>query len=631
MVDGGADAASLLRYAWSLPISTAWPCAACRSSSTSRRTRPRRRRTRRRSRPARWRGCGSSWPAARSCSSSSLPTTRTGSARPPGSRRGAGPPRPPPGRCRLPGGAAGAGGARLVAERAALARHLVPVRAPVGVRPAAGAPRLRRRDRRPAPRRCPRRGRGPARRAAVRPVPPVGPPRRPNRQRAERPRRHLERGRWGRARRPGSDDGAAVSRRGRAPGVRPRGDRHPPGWHRAWSRAAWRCCTVSPSSTWRRATRKTCGSWRARAPWSATGSRRRSAVSTSPASTWRRRARGSSRSCASGPGCVGARGQERAARDRSAGGPGGGSTNPSPFRVVAGDFNTPVESHIFRDHWSGFRDCHSAAGWGFGFTKRTRRIGTRIDHVLAGRGLACVSASVGDRQGGDHGPVVVDIRAGLRGLRLPALPLAGAGGPAGAGTPADTEAEERESERERGQRDLPRREPHAVHGPTPPGGRADRQQADGRGERQQDRPPRPAPRQEQVREDRAHSAGTRWSQMKTPARIDCRTRSARASPPPRQPRHNPGSRLAAPRPTSHGQPTTLRRRRTSPAPPPGPAALARARARPRGHRAPSARAPSRPACPPCRGWLVESEKATKEESEAKRAGWPACRKDRSSP
>ena len=84
--------------------------------------------------------------------------------------------------------------------------------------------------------------------------------------------------------------------------------------------------------------------------------------------------------------------------------------SPSPFRVVAGDFNTPVESHIFRDHWSGFRDCHSAAGWGFGFTKRTRRIGTRIDHVLAGRGLACVSASVGDRQGGDHGPVVVDIR-----------------------------------------------------------------------------------------------------------------------------------------------------------------------------------------------------------------------------
>lgn len=83
--------------------------------------------------------------------------------------------------------------------------------------------------------------------------------------------------------------------------------------------------------------------------------------------------------------------------------------SPSALRVVAGDFNTPVESHIFRDHWGGFRDCHSAAGWGFGFTKRTRRIGTRIDHVLAGPGLACVSARVGDPGGGDHAPVIVEI------------------------------------------------------------------------------------------------------------------------------------------------------------------------------------------------------------------------------
>jgi endonuclease/exonuclease/phosphatase (EEP) superfamily protein YafD len=84
--------------------------------------------------------------------------------------------------------------------------------------------------------------------------------------------------------------------------------------------------------------------------------------------------------------------------------------SPSPLRVVAGDFNTPVESHVFRDHWSGFRDCHSAAGWGFGFTKRTRRIGTRIDHVLAGPGLTCVSTRVGDRLGGDHAPVIADLR-----------------------------------------------------------------------------------------------------------------------------------------------------------------------------------------------------------------------------
>ena len=84
----------------------------------------------------------------------------------------------------------------------------------------------------------------------------------------------------------------------------------------------------------------------------------------------------------------------------------------SPLRLVAGDFNTPVESYLFRDHWRGFRDCHSAAGWGFGFSKHTRRIGTRIDHVLTGPGLECLSARVGPSHGGDHSPVVVEIGHG---------------------------------------------------------------------------------------------------------------------------------------------------------------------------------------------------------------------------
>ena len=84
----------------------------------------------------------------------------------------------------------------------------------------------------------------------------------------------------------------------------------------------------------------------------------------------------------------------------------------SPLRLVAGDFNTPVESYLFRDHWRGFRDCHSVAGWGLGFTKHTRRIGTRIDHVLAGPGLECLSTRVGPSRGGDHSPLVVEIGLG---------------------------------------------------------------------------------------------------------------------------------------------------------------------------------------------------------------------------
>ncbi len=84
--------------------------------------------------------------------------------------------------------------------------------------------------------------------------------------------------------------------------------------------------------------------------------------------------------------------------------------SPGGLRVVAGDFNTPVESDLFRDYWGGFRDCHSEAGWGFGFTKHTRRIGVRIDHVLAGRGWDCTGSRVGKSWGGDHEPVTATLR-----------------------------------------------------------------------------------------------------------------------------------------------------------------------------------------------------------------------------
>ena len=83
----------------------------------------------------------------------------------------------------------------------------------------------------------------------------------------------------------------------------------------------------------------------------------------------------------------------------------------APLTVVAGDFNTPVESDIFRQHWRGFQDCHAEAGWGFGFTKWTRRIGVRIDHALVGPGLLCLEARTVSGMDGDHSPVVVLIGA----------------------------------------------------------------------------------------------------------------------------------------------------------------------------------------------------------------------------
>lgn len=78
--------------------------------------------------------------------------------------------------------------------------------------------------------------------------------------------------------------------------------------------------------------------------------------------------------------------------------------------IVVGDFNTPVESSIYRASWSSFENAFSLAGLGLGSTKRTRWHGVRIDHILVGPGLEVVNAWVGPGLGGDHRPVIADLR-----------------------------------------------------------------------------------------------------------------------------------------------------------------------------------------------------------------------------
>ena len=50
--------------------------------------------------------------------------------------------------------------------------------------------------------------------------------------------------------------------------------------------------------------------------------------------------------------------------------------------VVAGDFNLPVESGIYRADWQDFQNAFSRCGRGFGYTKFTSMHGIRIDHVI---------------------------------------------------------------------------------------------------------------------------------------------------------------------------------------------------------------------------------------------------------
>jgi endonuclease/exonuclease/phosphatase family metal-dependent hydrolase len=74
--------------------------------------------------------------------------------------------------------------------------------------------------------------------------------------------------------------------------------------------------------------------------------------------------------------------------------------------VVLGDFNLPIESAAYRRNWSSFGNAFSSAGFGLGWTKRTRWHGVRIDHILFSDGLRCIDTAVGAHVGSDHRPVV---------------------------------------------------------------------------------------------------------------------------------------------------------------------------------------------------------------------------------
>lgn len=77
--------------------------------------------------------------------------------------------------------------------------------------------------------------------------------------------------------------------------------------------------------------------------------------------------------------------------------------------VLAGDFNTPPESAIFRRLWDRYTDAFSAAGWGWGYTYLASRTTVRIDHVLAGPGWSCAHCRTCGDIGSPHRPVLADL------------------------------------------------------------------------------------------------------------------------------------------------------------------------------------------------------------------------------
>jgi endonuclease/exonuclease/phosphatase family metal-dependent hydrolase len=95
--------------------------------------------------------------------------------------------------------------------------------------------------------------------------------------------------------------------------------------------------------------------------------------------------------------------QSAAARDRV--------REPGMPLVVAGDFNLPVESAVYRTSWGDLVNVFSACGRGFGHTKFTGVFGIRIDHILVSPSWECTGASVlSPADDGDHAPLVVALR-----------------------------------------------------------------------------------------------------------------------------------------------------------------------------------------------------------------------------
>ena len=77
--------------------------------------------------------------------------------------------------------------------------------------------------------------------------------------------------------------------------------------------------------------------------------------------------------------------------------------------IVAGGFHLPIESAIYRRHWSGLRNAFSRGGLGIGNTKRTRRWGIRIDHILTTDDFVTHHARIGRDVGSDHRPVSAEL------------------------------------------------------------------------------------------------------------------------------------------------------------------------------------------------------------------------------
>lgn len=81
--------------------------------------------------------------------------------------------------------------------------------------------------------------------------------------------------------------------------------------------------------------------------------------------------------------------------------------------ILAGDFNLPGDSQVYRRSWGRYRDAFSTSGFGFGNTMRPRvrrlPFGIRIDHVLTSPHWRPRRCWVGPDIGPKHLPLIAEL------------------------------------------------------------------------------------------------------------------------------------------------------------------------------------------------------------------------------
>jgi vancomycin resistance protein VanJ len=79
--------------------------------------------------------------------------------------------------------------------------------------------------------------------------------------------------------------------------------------------------------------------------------------------------------------------------------------------LILGDFNMPVTSSLFQQHWGQLTSAFDAAGWGYGYTAPCHTNGNhwprnipwlRIDHILLSKHWDATACRVGSSDASDH-------------------------------------------------------------------------------------------------------------------------------------------------------------------------------------------------------------------------------------